>query len=223
MYQPKKLKINLNSLSLNQELLISLGVALLCLFLSLFFPSQNSAQLITKNIFFLILLPTIYARIILKMKLPELGLNLKNRHAGLVWSSILALFLLLTFYLLLNYTSFRTNYKLSPEIMANFWFFLGYELLLVNFIVFINEFFFRGFIISLFRERLTHWTIALQALIYFLALWLTNSFSWQILPFILFSVSGGILAYKTKSFLYSYFMHFFVIIILDSVLIYLAR
>jgi len=216
-------KFNLNLFSHNQELVISFLVAVLCLFLGLAFPSQNSAQLITKNLFFLILLPTIYAKIFLKKNLFDLGFNLKNKLSGLYWSVGLALFLFLLFYLFLNYTPFRTNYKLSPEIMANFWFFIGYELLLVNFIIFINEFFFRGFLFALFREKFAHWTIFLQALIYFIALFFTGAFSWQILPFILFSVSGGILAYKTKSFLYSYFMHIFVIIILDSVLIYLAR
>ena len=216
-------KINLTLFFRDQALLISFLVALLCLFLGIAFPSQNSAELITKNLFFLIFLPIVYAKIFLHKNLADLGFNLKNKASGLRWGASLAFFLLLIFYLLLHYTPFRANYKLSPEIIAHFWFFLGYELLLVNFIIFINEFFFRGFLMALFREKFEHWVIAFQVLIYLLALFLTNAFSWQILPFILFSISGGILAYKTKSFLYSYFTHIFVIIILDTYLIYLVR
>ena len=223
MYLLKKPQNKLFSLFYNQTFLFDLLVIALFLFLSIAFPSRNSAQLLTKDLFFLFFLPIAYFKLFFSKNLSHLGFNWKNKFIGFLWSIAFLFILLLLFYLFLKHSSFPTNYQLPPEIMSNFWFFLGYELFLVNFIIFINEFFFRGFIISLFREKLKHWTIAFQALIYLSVLWFTNSLSWQILPFILFSVSGGILTYKTKSFLYSYFLHFFVIIILDSYLIYLAK
>lgn len=223
MYQHKKINSSLYFFSENQELLISLLVALLCLFLGKEFPTQNSAQDITKNLFFLIIFPAIYIRFILNKKLANFGLNLKNQATAIFWGGGLFIFSLLAFYFLIQFTNFHSGYVLLPGIISNFWAFLVYELLIINFIVFINEFFFRGFLLFLFREKFQSWAIAIQVGIYLLVIYLTDSLSWQTAPFILFSVTGGILAYKTKSFLYSYFVNIFAIIFLHTYLIYLSK
>lgn len=217
------MKLKLNLLLQDQNLLVNIFLLLLCLFLSITFPTQNSVQIITKNLFFLIFLPIFYIKIILKKRLASFGFNLKNNLLGLKWGTGMFFFLLFFFYFLIKYTAFRENYHIPIEISTNFWFFLGYELFIVNFIIFINELFFRGFLLSVFRKNFYHWSIAIQAGIYFFTLFFTKAFSWQITPFILFSITGGILAYKTKSFFYSYFAHIFVIIILDTYIIFLSR
>jgi hypothetical protein len=223
MYQPiypqKKQKLSW----LDRDFLVSLGVIALCLFFSLVFPTQNSAQKITANLFFLILLPVAYTKIILQKKLADFGWNLKNKSIGLIWGIGTFFFTLLLFYLMLNYTDFNTVYVLPNYIKNNFWLFLFYELFIVNLSIFIFSYFFQGFILSLFQKKIASLAISAQTSLFLATLFLTNAFSWQSAPFILLSVTAGFLAYKTKSFFYSYFMSIFAIIILDSYIIYLTR
>ncbi len=222
MYQ-QKFKPNQSFFHSNQELLVSFAVALLCLFSSVVFPAQNSAQNITKNVFFLILLPMAYIKIILQKDLADFGWNLKNQPATLRWGIALIIFTLAIFYLSINHTQFKTGYVLADYIKNNFWLFLVHELIIVNFIIFIYSYFFQGFLLAILREKFRHWAIALQAGIFFAVLFFTQAFSWQTMPFILLSITGGMLAYKTKSFFYSYCAGILVIIILDGYIIYLTR
>lgn len=217
--KPKKLSFFFSS----QEILVSFGVALLCLFLSLTFPAQNSAQNITKSLFFLILIPAAYIKIILNKNLADFGWNLKNYNLAWRWSIGIIIFTLMIFYLIINFTQFKSGYLLDDYIKNNFWLFLIHELIVVNFIVFIYSFFFQGFLLNLFREKFQHWSIALQAGMFFAVLLFTKTFSWQTTPFIILAIAGGLLSYKTKSFFYSYFSGIFAIIILDGYIIYLAK
>ncbi len=220
MYQNKP---NQSFFSSNQEMLVSFSVALLFLFLSLAFPAQNSAQKITKSLFFLILLPMAYIKIILQKNLADFGWNLKNQNIAWRWGIAIIIFTLAIFYLMINFTQFKSGYILDNYIKNNFWWFLFHELIVINFIVFIYSYFFQGFLLTIFRERFRHWAIALQAGIFFVILLLAKNFLWQTAPFILLSVTGGLLAYKTKSFFYSYFAGIFAIIILDTYIIYLTK
>ncbi len=223
MFQAKKNKSDLSLFLHNQKLLIGFIVMLACLFLEIAFPAQNSAQLITKNVFFLIILLGIYIKIFFEKNISDFGFNLKENKIAMIWGSGLGLLLLATFFMLIRYSGFRAGYGLSTAASSNFWFFLFYEVIIVNFTVFINEVFFRGFLFFLLEKEINYRAIFVQAMVYFLTLLFIGAFSWQTVPFILFAITGGILAYKTKSFLYSYFLHIFVIIILDSYIIYLAR
>jgi len=216
-------KVKQNLLKSNQEILVSFGVALICLFSSFAFPSENSAQMITKNIFFLILLPIAYVKLILGKKLADFGWNLKNPKLALLWSINMTLFTLLLFYLMLNYSQFKSDYVLENYIKNSFWLFLTYELIIVNFTSFIFTAFFQGFLLSLFQKKFEYLSLAISTGTFLMVLLLTKSLSWQTAPFILLSITGGFLTLKTKSFFYSYFMSIFAIIILDAYFIYLTK
>ena len=223
MYRQKTFKSRLNFFQSNQELLVSFGVALLCFFSSLFFPAQNSAQVITKNLFFLVLFPVLYIKLVLKQDPSDFGWNLKSKTGSISWGIGITIFTLLLFYLMLKFTLFGTNYVLGDYAKNNFWLFLVYELLVVNFSLFIFSYFFQGFLLFTFQKKFESWAIAAQAILFFASLFFTKSLSWQVAPFILLSITGGFLSYKTKSFLYSYFMSIFVIIILDTYIIYSTK
>jgi hypothetical protein len=223
MFVQKTPKTKRNFYPTNPDLLVSFGVVLLCLLSSLLFPAKNSAQTITKSLFFLVLLPIAYIKIILQKNLSDFGWNLKNKALALRWGAGTALFTLIIFYLMLNYTQFKTGYVLEDYIKHNFWLFLAQELVINNFNLFIFSCFFQGFVFFLFADKLKAWTIAVPAGLFFAILLFTKTFSWQIAPFILLSLVGGFLTYKTKSFFYSYFMSFFAIIILDAYIIYLTK
>src|SRR3989339_1651052 len=108
----------------NKEIVITSGVIVFCLLLSLFFPVQSSIQLLTRNIFFLIIVPILYYKLILKKKITNFGLTLGDKKAGIFWGVLMLLTTLLTFFLLYTYTDFRKNYLLSSYVVHNFWIFL---------------------------------------------------------------------------------------------------
>jgi membrane protease YdiL (CAAX protease family) len=209
-----------NKFSHYKEIVITTTVILLCLTLSFLFPAQNTFQDLSKGIFFLILLPYLYIRFILKRKMSDFGLNLKNNQEGLLWGIFMFFFSLLIFYLLFNYTGFKTGYTLPNSIVQNFWLFLLYELFFVTLSCFVNEFFFRGFILFYFSREIFEWIVPIQALLYALILVLIGNFSWQMAPALAISLISGIITYRSNSFVYSFIASIFSIIILDSFIIY---
>lgn len=216
-------KNKITFLKTNQELLVSFGVVIICLFLSFIFPTKNSAETITKNLFFLVLIPITYIKIILKKNLSDFGWNLENKEVAIKWGIGTLLFTLSLFYLMINFTELKSVYILEDYIKNNFWLFLFYELIVVNFSLFIISWFFQGFVFSVFREKFDYLAIIFSAGIFFLTFFISESISLKTTPLILLSITGSFLAYKTKSFFYSYFMSIFAIIILDAYIIYLTK
>jgi membrane protease YdiL (CAAX protease family) len=206
----------------DSELLVSSLLIFVCLFLTLVFPVDNNnlAQLLTKNIFFLVIIPALYIKLILKKNLSDFGLNIKNKKTGLVWGIFFLVFLSLLYYALFSYTTLPKKYILPQNVAGSFPFFLLYELVLINILVFTYEFFFRGFIQFLFFEKIGYWTILFQSAIFILFSSLNNGFFWQFAAPLVLSLSSGILAWKSKSFIFSYIASLVFIIIMNSYIIY---
>jgi membrane protease YdiL (CAAX protease family) len=164
------------------ELLVSSLVIFACLFLAIVFPVDNNslAQLLTKNVFFLVVIPALYIKLILKKNLADFGLNIKNKKTGVIWGIFFLVFLSLLYYALFNYTSLPKKYTLPQNVANSFPFFLLYELVLMNILIFSYEFFFRGFVQFLFFEKIGYWTILFQSAIFILFSSLNNGFFWQL-------------------------------------------
>lgn len=203
--------------------LISSVVILLCLSLSVSFPTQGSLQIFSNAFFFLFLLPVLYIKIILKQDLADFGLNLQNKSLGLLWGVSMLVVSFLVIFFLIHFYKFEQNYLIPAYLAQNFWSFLFYELALVNFLLFIQEFFFKGFFLFLFTQRFGLWSIFLQTLLFVLFINITQGLHWQITPMLILSVTGGFVTYKSKSFIYSYVMSLFFLIILDAYIIYLFK
>ncbi len=204
----------------NKETIITSLVIIFCLALSIFFPVKNSAQLLTRNIFFLVIVPILYYKLILKKKISDFGLTLGDKKAGVFWGILMLLATLLTFFLLYSYTDFKKNYLLSSYIVHNFWVFLLYELILANLFVFVQEFFWRGFILLYFSKKIGVFSIFLQFIIFILIIIPTENSFWQMAPTLAISLFSGIIVYKSRSIFYSWIVSLFSIIILDSFIIY---
>ena len=218
----RMLDTHLEKLHSYKELLVTSIVIILCLTLSIFFPTHTAFQSISKNIFFLVILPALYIKLILKDNLVEWGWNLKNRKEGLVLASLNFSLGLLIFYLLANFTTFPTYYSISSLVRNSFGFFLLYELVFFNIYFFTQEFFFKGFILFSFRQ-FTHWSILIQSGVYFTLLLFSKENFLQLTPFIFISLAGGFVTYRTRSFWYSYFSGLLFIIILDAYLIHFIK
>jgi len=216
-YHKRKLSTRLVE---NKETATTFLVIIFCLLLSIFFPAQNSIQLITKNIFFLVVVPILYYKLILKKNISDFGLALGNKKAGVFWGILSFLATLLVFFLLYTYTDFKKNYLLSSYVVHNFWIFLLYEIIIANLFVFIQEFFWRGFILLYFSKKISYLAIFLQFIIFILiAIPIENSF-WQMAPTLVISLFSGIIVYKSRSIFYSWLSALFSLIILDSFIIY---
>ncbi|PJA89355.1 MAG: hypothetical protein CO138_00930, partial [Candidatus Moranbacteria bacterium CG_4_9_14_3_um_filter_33_15] len=59
-----------------------------CLLLSFFFPSKSEIQNLIGNLFFLVIAPILYIKFVLKEKINQFGLNLKNKKEGFLWGSL---------------------------------------------------------------------------------------------------------------------------------------
>jgi len=205
-----------------KELLVTSAVILACLILSIIFPTTNSFQSVSRNIFFLIILPFLYIKLILKSRLTEYGWQIGNVKNGLFSASLAFFSGLIIFYLLIRFAGFSSHYHLNPLVENSFGLFLLYELVFLNIFFFAQEFFFKGFVLFSYRQ-FSYWAILIQSGIYFSLLGLTKNFSWQTMPIMFISLVGGFVTFKTKSFMYSYIFGLLFIMILDAYIIHLVR
>jgi hypothetical protein len=202
---------------------LGLGIGLLSLAVFSFFPTTNFLENLTKSLVFLLLIPYLFVRIVLKENLSDFGMKFKLEKEGFIGSFLLVAIGMLVIYPLANYTSFPLFYRLSPTISGNFLMFVFYELVLVNLLLLFQEYFFKGFIISICREKFSKLSIIIQAAIYLIPLAFVSASLWNIIPMAIISIFGGILAYRTKTFFYSYLGSLLFLIVLDSYLIFLSQ
>jgi hypothetical protein len=213
----------LNRLLPWKEFLISSGVILLCLFLFFFFPAQDFFQKIFREIFFFLLVPVLYIKFVLKKDLADFGWNFSCQRTGIYWTAGIIFSLTLVLGILIKFTAFSESYFLSRTIRENFWAFLFYELVAFNFLFFLQEFFFKGFVLFTLAKKFKGWSVGIVFSLYALILLLENDFSWQMTPLILYMLGGSLIAYKNKSFWLSYLVGLIFIILLDSFLIYISK
>ena len=210
-------------MSRNLQFITTLVVATACLSLSIIFPAQSGFQEVTKSIFFLVLVPALYIKFILKKSLSDFGLNLQNKKTGILLGIALFAILAILFLAFLKYTPLKSGYELPTLAVDNFWYFLFYELLFVNFFLVIYEFFFRGFVLFTLAPKLKFWAIPAQTIAFLATLFFAKSLSWTVAPAIAISLTSGILTYKTKSIAYAYLVALVFMFIFDAYLIYTIK
>ncbi len=184
------------------------------------FPVENSFQQIVTMLVFFVIFPLMFNGFFLKRKLSSYGLQFGDRKQGLLWGlySIIAVTFIL--FVSLKYFSFLKNYGVPDFTINNFNNFLLYEFTLVILFVATYEFYFRGFILSIFKSNLKYWTILLQSLLFLVLVLLIGRESlYQFLPYLIFAPFAGLIAYKSKSIIYSGIIQFLIIFILDALII----
>ncbi|GBE17080.1 hypothetical protein BMS3Abin15_00916 [bacterium BMS3Abin15] len=207
----------------NKKLITTGGVIILCLVLVAFFPRKDVFQGIIVNLTFLLIIPILYIKIILKKKLGNFGLQTGDKKKGIIWAVLSLVVSLLIFYIIYNYTSFSEYYRLPQRIMTDFWFFIFFEVLLIGSITVLYEFFFRGFVMFNFTEKFGYWAVIAQFLLFILFLLATGNLGWSIIPIIISAPFAGITAYKSRSLIYSLGVSLFFVIISDALVIGLSR
>lgn len=194
-----------------------------CILLSFFFPSNTETQNFIGNLFFLLIAPILYIKFVLKEKISQFGLNLKNKKAGFLWGGIMLFFSCLIMFFLIKETNFLANYQILTAMTKDFSIFLLMILIFFNSILFIQEYFFHGFILSFFSLYIGKWAILLQFGIYFLTILIFKQDLWSFSPSLILSLTGGITAYKSQSMIYSYLSGLLFLIFFNAYLVYLAK
>lgn len=202
---------------------ITMAIAIICLSLFFVFPSEGIFESLTKSIFFLFLIPVFYIKLVLKRSVKEFGLNLQNARVGFLWGAIALLVSLAILYVFAKFTSFQSHYTLPTRVVDNFWLFLIYEFVLINALIFLQEFFFQGFILNTLASKTRFWSVLLSALVYAGVLLASENLNWQKMPLLVMSLSGGWITYQSRSVIYSHCITLLFLIILDTYIIYTLR
>lgn len=204
----------------NKENIVTALVILLCIVLFSFSPTSGVFQQVTVSIVFLLVLPILYIKIALKEKLEKFGFTLESWKNGFFLMLMCFVIMALSFYLIFNYSNFKDGYFLGSSNVGNkFLYLFIYEMLLVNLFVFLYEVFFRGFIMFYFKNKFGIYTIFVQFIFFLLFLGITEKLTLDYIFYIISAPLAGLIAYKSKSLLYSYL--FSIIIIIAGDIIYL--
>lgn len=204
-----------------KEEVIGTAIFLLCFFLALYFPAYGNLQQFSSSLFFLLLLPVLYIKFVLKKDLQDFGFNMQNNKIGFLWALAMLAVSFLIIFILMRFFQFQNHYPIQAYIGNNFWAFLFYEFVLVNYMLFLQESFFKGFFLFTLTKKIGFASFFVQAFFYIIFLLAIQPLDWKVAPFIIISLTGGIVAYKSKSFIFSYLMSLIFLIALDSYIIYL--
>lgn len=193
------------------------------------FPSNYGSGLIpflqtfTKAFFTMVLGPFLFVKFILKKDFGDFGFNLKNKKNGFISAGVALVFSLILSYILISYTDFLKFYQLQSSVVINFWMFLLKELIFVNLLLFAQEYFYKGFVLTIFSKKFLYGAIFMQALLYLLPQLISGQSFFQIAPAIIMIFIGGIVAYLNQSFFYSYLFSLLYLILLDSYVIHIIK
>jgi hypothetical protein len=206
-----------------KEALSSFLMAIFCFFMVYYFPVDDYLQNLTKNIFFLLVIPFLYVKFVLQKNIRDFGISWGDKKTGLIWGGALFLFLAVLFFLIIRYTEFDKTYAPPVFVQINFWYFLLYELVLVNLLFLLQEIFFKGFLLSALRAKLGYWSILVQSLVFLFPLFIFSSYFFETLPLVVISLLGGLVAYKSRTFVFSYLAGIIFLIILDAYIIFIHK
>ncbi len=203
-----------------KDIFIATLFTLASLFVYAIFPTKNNFQQVIVLLVFFVLFPLIFNKLFLKRKLSFYGLSLGDWRKGLILSTASLVLMGFIFLILSVYFNFLGNYNIPVFILNNLKGFLFYEFIMVLFFVATYEFYFRGFILAIYKEEFKDLAILIQAGL-FLILFLTikgstlNTF----LPYLVFAPLAGLITIKSRSIIYSFVTQFLIILVIDMVVV----
>ena len=161
-------------------------------------------QTLLVSVTFLLVVPILYSKIVLKESLKNLGWQKGRAFLGILSGMIAVAVALGIIFLLTRTTALSEEYFFPIRVEMHFGWFVFYELVLVTLVAFLYEFFFRGLVQLLWLRSFGLWAPILQALFFVGLLFLAGDISWQRAPAILFSPLSGMIAYFSRSIWYSF-------------------
>jgi membrane protease YdiL (CAAX protease family) len=177
---------------------------------------NETVQAIASGLMFLLLLPVLYTKLILKESLGAIGFRGSVRRHGWISVPLVTVPVLSVLYLLVRYYPVEDGYYIPSVAVESFWLFVLYELLLVGTIIFLYEVFFRGFVQLLWLKPLGLVAVLLQAILFFVFVLVTDGVTWQSAPMLFAAISAGFVAHYTRSIWYSWGSAWLVLFLADA-------
>lgn len=209
----------------NLELVVSFSVMILCILLYVFFPikENDNFQQFFVNLAFLFILPLLYIKVVLKDRMRNFGFQLVSWKEGFWMMPLFFLVFFLITYVVFKYTNFKDNYVLGNfQFVNNFWYLFFYEFVIVNIFVFFYELFFRGFVMFYFK-KFGFFSIILQLGLFLLFFGIMGRLNLDGIFYILSALLAGIIAYRSRSLVYSYFFSIIVLVAVDIIYLKLIK
>lgn len=213
----------LEKLLIRKEVAVTILVIIVCFSLYLLFPTANAFQQIISSAAFLLVIPLLYIKIILKKPLADYGLQAGDKKTGFFLTGISLLTAIPLFYVLFNYTALPRYHNLPAIVIRNFSYFIIYEIFLVGLFAVFYEFFFRGFLTLGFSKIWGYWSIAIQFFVFILFLFLSRGNDWSFILFAIIAPFSALTAYRSRSIVYSFGTTLIFIILADALAIGLAK
>lgn len=185
----------------------TLVVMTVCMILGIVFPFEDLFQVLAVNAVFFVFLPVLYIKIILKRNLRDFGVRFGNVPRGFGWmlSSLLVVGLLV--YGIVNFFDIRDDFREVDIIRRRFDLFVTYYVG-IGVTMMMTEFFFRGFVLNYFKEIVSvkYFVIFIQLVFasVFIVVLEGFHFGWDVLIQSIAAFFAGVIAYNSKSIIYSY-------------------
>ena len=206
----------------NKKLWMSNAVIVASLLLALYFPVDNVVQLLVAHIVFLVILPLLYIRFLLKEKVSAFGISWGKVGMGSLWLALGLFVVAVGLGMLSQSTDILSRFSLPLTLRLNFGFFLLY-LFVIGVYIFIFEFFFRGFVLFVWENVIGMKAVVVQAY-FFLMFIMLLSYQKTIISLIsitIMALISGFIAARSRSIVYSFsFSYISVILGIASVILF---
>lgn len=173
------------------------------------------------SVVFFLVIPLLYTKIVLKESLKNIGWQKGNAVPGTVAAVACVAVALMIVFILIRFSPIREEYVFPALVEGSFFWFVLYELVLVSFVAFLYEVFFRG-LVQLLWFRDLGWRAALiQAGLFAAFFFLSGNISWQQAPLLAFAPFAGLVARYSRSIWYSLAASWFFLLLTDVLLLVL--
>jgi len=206
-----------------KRFIVTSAILLLCIGIYLMFPARSIFEGFVISIVALIIIPILHVKLVLKENLEQWRLGKGHWNPRILMTITVSFLTACGLFSLIHFTTdFSAQYAglLPAKIFDQFGSFLLFNMTIVLFSVFLYEIFFRGFVLSLFSERIGWWSVIVQflAVTIVLIIGFDNRFFLDV-PYILIAPFAGVVAYITRSVWYTIPFSFLTIILFNSIII----
>ena len=178
---------------------------------------DSTLQEIIASSIFLLVLPVIYCKMILKEPLSSIGLREAHWLPAFFWGGVMIAVGGVLLFLLLPVEGFREAYRLPAFIEKSFKWFVVYEVLVVGGIALLYEVFFRGLVMKLWLGPFGPVAIVLQSALFIGFIGISSGFSWQYAVLCYASLFSGVVAYFSRSIYASWLANWALFFLVDLV------
>ncbi len=182
---------------------------------------DSTLQDIIASSIFLLVLPVIYCKMILKEPLSSIGLREARWLPAFFWGGVMIVVGGVLLLLLLPVEGFREAYRLPAFIQKSFKWFVVYEVLVVGGIALLYEVFFRGLVMKLWLGPFGPVAIVLQSALFIGFIGISSGFSWQYALLCYASLFSGAVAYFSRSIYASWLANWTFFFLVDLVFLVL--